>query len=154
VYLARKPDKRTCYAVGWTAHGSSSGVFWDVMPDGAMRVMSKCVHQAALESAGKKLRELSHGSGGRSVPWDARTGAADRSPSAPIRPMLFGVGWSDAQIGAIFDAARPLPRHLRPEFLRELAAALSSIPSPGDGDIHRVIKTTQKRFFDPPLRTG
>jgi len=39
VYLARKPDKRTCYPVGWAAHGSSSGVFWDVsMLGGAMRV--------------------------------------------------------------------------------------------------------------------
>jgi hypothetical protein len=81
VYLARKPDKRTCYPVGWAAHGSSSGVFWDVsMLGGAMRVMNKCVHQAALESAGKKLRELSQGSAGGSVPCDARTGSADRSP--------------------------------------------------------------------------
>ncbi len=61
---------------------------------------------------------------------------------------------TDAQIGAIFDAARPLPRHLRREFLRELAAALASTPDPGDGDIHRAVKTVQKRFFDPPLRTG
>ena len=64
VYLTRKADKKTCYSVGWAAHGSSSGVFWDVsMLGGAMRVMNKCVHQAALESAGKKLRELSHASG-------------------------------------------------------------------------------------------
>ena len=64
VYLIRDPDKKTYYSVGWTAHGSSSGMFWEVsMPGGAMRVMNKCVHQAALESAGKKLRELSHGWG-------------------------------------------------------------------------------------------
>jgi hypothetical protein len=81
VYLTRKRDKITCYSVGWIAHGSSSGVFWDVsIPGGAMRVMDKCVHQAALESASKKLRELSHGSGGRSVPCDARTSSADRGP--------------------------------------------------------------------------
>jgi hypothetical protein len=80
VYLTRKPDKKICYSVGWPAYGSSS-VFWDLsVPGGAMRVMNKCVHQAALESAGKKLRELSHGSGGRSVPCDARIGSADRSP--------------------------------------------------------------------------
>ncbi len=30
VYLTRKADKKTCYPVGWAAHGSSSGVFWDV----------------------------------------------------------------------------------------------------------------------------
>jgi hypothetical protein len=81
VYLSRKPDKKTCYFVGWAAHGSSSGVFWDVsVPGGGLRVMNKCVHQAALESAGKKLRELSHGSGGRSVHCDARTSSADRGP--------------------------------------------------------------------------
>jgi hypothetical protein len=81
VYLTRKPDKKTYYFVGWPAHGSRSGVFWDVsVPGGGMRVMNKCVHQAALESACKKLRELSHGSGGRSVRCDERTGSADRSP--------------------------------------------------------------------------
>jgi hypothetical protein len=81
VYLTRKPDKKTCYSVGWITDSSSSGVFRDVsMPGGAMRVMNKCVHRAALESAGKKLRQLSHGSGGRSLPCDARTGSADRSP--------------------------------------------------------------------------
>jgi hypothetical protein len=78
VYLRRKPDTKI-YFVGWTAHGSKSGVFWDVsVPGGGLRIMNKCVHQAALESAGMKLRELSHGSGGRSVPCDARTGSADR----------------------------------------------------------------------------
>jgi hypothetical protein len=79
VHLTRKPDKKTCYFVGWTAYGSSSGVFWDVsVPGGGLRVMNKCVYQAALESAGKKLRELSHGSGGRSFPCGARTSSADR----------------------------------------------------------------------------
>ena len=66
VYRTRDPDKKTYYSVGWTARGSSSGMFWEVsIPGGAMRVMSKCVHQAALESAGKKLRELSHGLGSK-----------------------------------------------------------------------------------------
>jgi hypothetical protein len=63
-HLTRDPEKKTYHSVGWTAHGSSSGAFWDVsMPSGVLRVMDKCVHQAALESAGKKLRELSHASG-------------------------------------------------------------------------------------------
>jgi hypothetical protein len=66
VYFTRKPDKKIYYSIGWTAHGYSSGIFWDVtMPDGTMRIMNKCVHQAALESASKKLRELSHGSGSK-----------------------------------------------------------------------------------------
>ena len=63
-YLTRDRDKKTYYSVGWTAHGSSSGVFRELtMPGGVLRVMDKCVHQAALESAGKKLRELSRASG-------------------------------------------------------------------------------------------
>ncbi len=63
-YLTRNPDKKTYYSVGWTAHVSSSGVFREVsIPGGVLRVMDKCMHQAALESADKKLRELSHASG-------------------------------------------------------------------------------------------
>jgi hypothetical protein len=63
-YLTRNSGKKTYYCVGWTAHGSSSGVFRQVsMPGAVLRVMDKCVHQAALEKAGKKLRELSHASG-------------------------------------------------------------------------------------------
>jgi hypothetical protein len=51
----RNPDKKTYYSVGWTAHGSSSGVFRQVsMRGGVLRVLDKCVHQAALENAGKK----------------------------------------------------------------------------------------------------
>jgi hypothetical protein len=62
-YLTRD-EKKTYYSVGWTAHGWNSGVFRNVsMPGGVLRVMDKCVHQAALESADKKLRELSHASG-------------------------------------------------------------------------------------------
>jgi hypothetical protein len=64
--VTRDLQKKTYYSVGWTVHGSSSGMFWEVsMPGGAMRVMNKCVHQAALEIAGKKLRELSHGWGSK-----------------------------------------------------------------------------------------
>jgi hypothetical protein len=59
-HFARNPDKKTYYSVGWTAHGSRSGVFWDVSMSGG-----------AIESAGKKLRELSHGSGRRRLPYDA-----------------------------------------------------------------------------------
>ncbi len=63
-YLTRNPDKKAYYFMGWAPHGSSSGVFRELsLPCGVLRVMDKCVHQAALENAGKKLRELSHASG-------------------------------------------------------------------------------------------
>jgi hypothetical protein len=64
-WLARDSDKRTYYCLGWSAHDAGSGVFRDVtIPGGgSLRVMDKYVHQAALDSAGKKLRELSRASG-------------------------------------------------------------------------------------------
>jgi hypothetical protein len=63
-YLTRNRDKKTYYSVGWNVLGSSSAVFRDVsIPGAVFRVMDKCAHQAALERAGKKLRELSRASG-------------------------------------------------------------------------------------------
>jgi hypothetical protein len=61
-------NKKTYYSVGWTAgwtaHGSRSGLFRQVSMSGVvLRVMDECVHQVALERAGKKLRELTHASG-------------------------------------------------------------------------------------------
>ncbi len=53
-------NKKTYYSIGWTAHGS--GVFRELNTPGAvLRVMDKCVHRAAIESAGKKLLQLSAG---------------------------------------------------------------------------------------------
>ena len=69
-WLTRKPHRKAYHSVGWTPGDATSGVFRDVtMPGGAvMRVMNTCVHQAALESAGEKLRELSHRSGKKDSP--------------------------------------------------------------------------------------
>jgi len=54
--------RKTYYSIGWTAQGSISGVFKDLsMPGAMLRVMDKCVHRSAIESAGKKLRQLSPG---------------------------------------------------------------------------------------------
>jgi hypothetical protein len=60
-----KPRKKTYYCLGWIARGRDEGVFRDVdLPDGSMmRLMDRGVHQAALESAGEKLVELSRRSG-------------------------------------------------------------------------------------------
>jgi hypothetical protein len=64
-WLARKPRNRIYHSVGWTAPDLEAGVFRNVaLPGGSvMRVMDKSVHQAALESAGEKLRELARRSG-------------------------------------------------------------------------------------------
>jgi hypothetical protein len=65
VWFARKPGKKTYHCIGWTIRDPEVGVFRNVdLPGGGvMRLMDKGVHQAALESAGQKLRELGRRSG-------------------------------------------------------------------------------------------
>jgi hypothetical protein len=60
---------------------------------------------------------------------------------------------SDAQLSAVFDAARPLPRESRDAFLLDLAAALAGITDIGDGDVARAIRAVQRKHFDPPQFT-
>jgi hypothetical protein len=50
---------------------------------------------------------------------------------------------------AIFPAARPLALRDRDPFLQEVAG-LQGIPDPGDGDVARAIRQTQKMFFEYP----
>jgi hypothetical protein len=57
---------------------------------------------------------------------------------------------TDSQITSIFAAARPLAVQDRDPFLQEVAALLAGIADPGDGDVSRAIRATQRRFFDPP----
>ena len=61
------------------------------------------------------------------------------------------IALTDAQLSAVFDAARPLAVQDRDPFLQEVAAALQGIADPGDGDVARAIRTVQRRYFDPPL---
>jgi hypothetical protein len=60
---------------------------------------------------------------------------------------------TDAQLTAVFDAARPLAVASRDAFLLDLAAALAGIVDIGDGDVARAIRTVQRKHFDPPLST-
>jgi hypothetical protein len=55
---------------------------------------------------------------------------------------------TDAQLGAIFSAAKPLAVQDRDPFLQTVAELLQEI---GDGDVHRAIVTAQRRFYDPPI---
>jgi hypothetical protein len=57
---------------------------------------------------------------------------------------------SQAQLDAVFDAARPLAVASRDAFLLDLAAALQGIPDPGDGAVARAIRAVQRMNFDPP----
>jgi len=60
---------------------------------------------------------------------------------------------TDAQLDAVFAAAAPLAVQDRDPFLQDVAAALRGIPDPGDGDVARAIRQTQRKHFDPPLET-
>jgi hypothetical protein len=65
----RSPSNRKeiYYSVGWITRDIKSGMFKGLsLPGGSVvRVMDKGLHMAALESAGKKLKELRHKSGTR-----------------------------------------------------------------------------------------
>jgi hypothetical protein len=60
------------------------------------------------------------------------------------------IALSDAQLSAVFEAARPLAVASRDAFLLDLAAALQSLVDPGDGDVARAIRAVQRKHFDPP----
>jgi hypothetical protein len=57
---------------------------------------------------------------------------------------------TDAELDAVFNAARPLAPNVREDFLKEVADRLSSYPTVGPGTVHRVCLEMQRRFFDPP----
>jgi hypothetical protein len=61
---------------------------------------------------------------------------------------------TDAQLTAVFDAARPLAVRDRDAFLQAVAEALQGHREIGDGDVHRAIVVAQRRFYDPPITDG
>jgi hypothetical protein len=63
------------------------------------------------------------------------------------------IALTDAQLTAVFEAARPLAVRDRDAFLLELAAALAGVPDPGDGDVARAIRAVQRRHFHAEHRT-
>jgi hypothetical protein len=66
---------------------------------------------------------------------------------APMPPLAL----TDGQMDQILLAARPLAIRDRDLFLKEVVAALTNGGGPvGDGDVNRVCRAAQKRFFDPP----
>jgi hypothetical protein len=57
---------------------------------------------------------------------------------------------SNAQLDAIYDAARPLQPIDRSRFLEDVAAELAGCPDVGDGQLARIVRQVQKRYFRPP----
>jgi hypothetical protein len=64
------------------------------------------------------------------------------------------VSLSDTDLSAVMDAARPIPPPSRDRFLREVAAELSKYPEIGPGLVGRVVRETQRKYFDPPRFTS
>jgi hypothetical protein len=73
--------------------------------------------------------------------------SASAVASLPDMPPLK---LTDAELDAVFNAARPLAPNVRENFLKEVADRLSSYAVVGPGTVHRVCLETQRRFFDPP----
>ena len=60
---------------------------------------------------------------------------------------------SDDEMSVLMRLAEPIDHRLRPEFLQAVAAELEAGGQPGAvgiGSVHRVARTVQRRFFDPP----
>jgi hypothetical protein len=57
---------------------------------------------------------------------------------------------SDAELDALYRAARPIAQDRRDAFLQAVADALAGLSELGPGATYRVIRDVQKQFFDPP----
>jgi hypothetical protein len=58
---------------------------------------------------------------------------------------------SEQQMSAVLAASYPLPADRRSDFLVDIARELAGLPEIGDGALHRVIMTTQRKYFAPPI---
>jgi hypothetical protein len=57
---------------------------------------------------------------------------------------------SDAELDAVFLAARPLAVRDRDDFLQEVANALAGCSEIGPGTVAKACREAQRRFSDPP----
>ena len=64
----------------------------------------------------------------------------------PEKPLAL----SDDQMTALINAAQPLQRINRGEFLRSVADCFAGRSEVGHGELHRVIAEVQRRYFTPP----
>jgi hypothetical protein len=57
------------------------------------------------------------------------------------------------EMDLLLSLAAPIDQQLRPQFLQEVAQELEAKRQAGEigeGSVHRVARTVQRRFFDPP----
>jgi hypothetical protein len=60
------------------------------------------------------------------------------------------VAFSDAEKTMLLSLALPLPIERRSDFLQTVAQRLEATPEIGLGVTHRVARSVQREFFDPP----
>ena len=60
------------------------------------------------------------------------------------------IALSDDELQIVMDGARPLAPHDRDAFLRAIAHQLSRQPELGPGTVHRLVRETQRLYFEPP----
>jgi hypothetical protein len=60
---------------------------------------------------------------------------------------------TDDEMSVLRSLAEPIDQQRRPQFLQEVAAELEAkwqAGEIGEGVVHRVARTLQRKFFDPP----
>jgi hypothetical protein len=63
------------------------------------------------------------------------------------------IAFTDEEMDLLLALAAPIDERQRPEFLAAIAAELEAngqAGAVGIGSVHRVARTVQRRFFDPP----
>jgi hypothetical protein len=58
---------------------------------------------------------------------------------------------TDAELDAVFAAARPIAVNRRDDFLQAVAASLRRCEVIGPGVVHRICAEVQREHFDPPV---
>jgi hypothetical protein len=78
-------------------------------------------------------------------------GAPGLARGRPVPPLQL----NDDEMTVLLTLAGPIDQRLRPRFLQEVAQEIEAASAqtgigPGPGVVHRVARTVQRRFFDPP----
>jgi hypothetical protein len=68
--------------------------------------------------------------------------------------MSSPISLTTEQLDAVMRAAAPLLVQDRGAFLEEVARELAALPELGDGALHRVVASVQRRHFSPPSEHG
>jgi hypothetical protein len=79
-----------------------------------------------------------------------RKAYARRSLPAKGDASMRPIGLTDRQLDIVYDGARPLQPVDRSRFLEDVATELAGCPDVRDGQLARIVRQVQKRYFRPP----